>query len=420
LSAPAPALVTVMKKHQRYFPVYAADGSLLPYFVAVANGKRERLDLITQGNEGVLRARYADALYFYNQDLKRPLADFVPELSQLTFLEGLGSLLDKTKRLEVLAPAVAEGLGIRVDVAELTRAAYLSKADLATGLVRELTELQGTMGTVYARASGEPDGVAAAIAEQYLPRAAGADIPSSGLGIALAVADRLDTLVAAFAAGLEPTGSADPFGLRRAGLTLLSVLVARRSDVSISALLDLAAAGSPVALSAERRAALLAFLAQRLRVWLVDQGHMKETVEAVIVAQGDRPGLVAATVQKLEAALSSERFQRLMAGVKRADRIAPRDALLPLRPDLLNEPAEQNLLSAYETASSRVAAVAADDIDGLVDATLPLADPIDRFFTDVLVMVEDEAVRSSRLGLLQRIRDLPRRSFEVAQVPLPR
>jgi glycyl-tRNA synthetase beta subunit len=307
-----------------------------------------------------------------------------------------------------------------VDVAELTRAAYLSKADLATGLVRELTELQGTMGTVYARASGEPDGVAAAIAEQYLPRAAGADIPPSDLGIALAVADRLDTLVAAFAAGLEPTGSADPFGLRRAGLTLLSVLVARRSDVSISALLDLAAAGSPVALSAERRAALLAFLAQRLRVWLVDQGHMKETVEAVIVAQGDRPGLVAATVQKLEAALSSERFQRLMAGVKRADRIAPRDALLPLRPDLLNEPAEQNLLSAYETASSRVAAVAADDIDGLVDATLPLADPIDRFFTDVLVMVEDEAVRSSRLGLLQRIRDLPRRSFEVAQVPLPR
>src|SRR5581483_10454521 len=360
----------------------------------VANGRRENRALVTQGYEDVLRARFADALYFYRQDLQRPLADFVPELAQLTFLEGLGSLLDKIQRLEALAPAVARSLGLAVDEAALKRATRLSKADLATGLVRELTELQGTMGAVYARASGEPEPVAAAIAEHYLPKAAGGQIPPSDLGVALAVADRVDTLVAAFAAGLEPTGSADPFGLRRAGLTLLSILVERRSAVSLNALLDLGTAGSPVPLSEERRTALRAFLAQRLRVWLVDQGHMKEAVDSVIAAQGDQPGLVATTVERLESALSSERFQRLMAGVKRADRIAPRDGALPLRPDLLREPAEQELLHAYEAASTRVAALPADDIDGLVDATLPLADPIDRFFTDVLVMAEDEAVRS--------------------------
>ena len=420
LSAPAAALVTVMKKHQRYFPVYGPDGDLMPYFVAVANGRRDQPELITHGNEEVLRARYADALYFYRQDLRRPLADFVPELAQLTFLEGLGSLLDKTQRLEVLAPDVAHALRLEVDRESLLRAAHLAKADLATGLVRELTELQGTMGQVYAVASGERDGVAQAVAEHYLPRSAGDSIPSTNLGIALAVTDRVDTLVAAFAAGLEPTGSADPYGLRRAGLGLLMLLIRRRDDVALTELIDLAAERSPVPLSDERRGALLAFLAQRLRVWLVDQGRMKEVVEAVIAVQGDRPGLAVSTAERLERALASERFQRLMAGVKRADRIAPRNEVLPLKAELLREPAEQELLRAYESASSRVATLPADDVDGLVDATLPLAGPIDRFFTDVLVMAEDPQVRASRLGLLQRIRDLPRRSFEVAQVPLPR
>jgi len=409
-----------MKKHQRYFPVYGEDGRLLPHFVAVANGRRDRPDLITHGNEEVLRARYADALYFYRQDLQKPLAAFVPALAQLTFLEGLGSLLDKTQRLEAMAPAVGPILGLAVDEAALTRGAHLAKADLATGLVRELTELQGTMGRVYAEASGEDAAVATAVADHYLPRAAGDTLPSSDLGIALSVTDRLDTLVAAFAAGLEPTGSSDPYGLRRAGLGLLMILVQRRLDVSLASLIDLAAQHSPVPHSEERRQALSAFLVQRLRVWLVEQGRKREVVESVIAVQADRPGLAATTAERLEAALSSERFQRLMAGVKRADRIAPRDGLLPLDANLLREPSEQALLGAYETASSQVAGLASDDVEGLVEATLPLADPIDQFFTDVLVMAEDLAVRNARLGLLQRIRDLPRRSFEVSQVPVGR
>ena len=420
LDAPAEALVTVMKKHQRYFPIYARDGKLLPRFVAVANGRRDRPELVVHGNEEVLRARFADALYFYRQDLQKPLAEFVPALGQLTFLEGLGSLKQKTERLEALAPAVADLLGLEVDRENLTRAAHLAKADLATALVKELTELQGTMGRAYARAAGEPEAVATAIAEHYLPRFAGDALPTSQIGTALSVTDRIDTLVAALAAGLEPTGSSDPYGLRRAGLGLLSILVSLESDVSLDALIDLAAQHVPVSLSDERRAALSAFLVQRLRIWLVEQGRMKEVVESVLAIQADRPGLAAATATKLEQALSSAGFQRLMAGVKRADRIAPRDEELPLRPDVLAGEADRVLLEAYEAAAGRVKALRPDDVEGLVDATLPLADPIDRFFTDVLVMAEDPDLRASRLGLLQRIRDLPRRSFEVAQVPLPR
>jgi len=420
LDAPAEALVTVMKKHQRYFPIYGPDGKLLPKFVAVANGRRERPEIVVHGNEEVLRARFADALYFYRQDLTKPLAEFVPALGQLTFLEGLGSLEDKTGRLEALAPSVAELLGLSVDVAELRRAAHLAKADLATALVKELTELQGTMGQAYARAAGETDGVARAIAEHYLPRYAGDSLPATEIGTALSVTDRIDTLVAAFAAGLEPTGSSDPYGLRRAGLGLLTILVALESDVSLDALIDLAARHVPIKLQEERRAALRTFLVQRLRIWQVEQGRMKEVVESVLAIQADRPGLAAATATKLERALSSASFQRLMAGVKRADRIAPRDEVLPMQPDVLAGDADRALLEAYEAAAGRVEALRPDDVDGLVDATLPLADPIDRFFTDVLVMAEDPDLRASRLGLLQRIRDLPRRSFEVAQVPLPR
>ncbi|MCC7367623.1 MAG: glycine--tRNA ligase subunit beta [Chloroflexi bacterium] len=420
LEAPAEALVTVMKKHQRYFPIYGPDGKLLPKFVAVANARRNRPDIVVHGNEEVLRARYADALFFYRQDLQKPLAEFVPELRQLTFLEGLGSLFDKTGRLEQLAPPVASALQLDADSQTLGRAAHLAKADLATGLVRELTELQGVMGRVYAAAAGESSGVASAIAEHYQPRHAGDALPATPAGTALAVTDRLDTLVAAFAAGLEPTSSSDPYGLRRAGLGLLTILVALKSPVSLDGLIDLAAQQVPVALSSERRTALQAFLIQRLRNWLVEQGRMKEIVESVLAVQADRPGLAAATTASLEAALSSPDFQRLMAGVKRADRIAPRDGALSINPALLVEPAETALLAAYERAEAQASAVSADDIDGLVAAVLPLADPIDRFFTDVLVMAEDPALKESRLGLLQRIRDLPRRSFEVAQVPLPR
>ncbi|MDP8923579.1 MAG: glycine--tRNA ligase subunit beta, partial [Chloroflexota bacterium] len=315
---------------------------------------------------------------------------------------------------------VADRLGVRVDEAMLMRAARLAKADLATALVKELTELQGEMGRAYALAGGEPEPVAAAIAEHYLPRVVGDALPAGDLGLVLGVADRVDTLTAGFAAGLEPTGSSDPYGLRRQALGLILLLVERGIPVSLDRLVSLAAEHSPVPLTDERREALGGFLRQRLRVWLTDQGHAREVVDAVLAVQGDTPSLAARTIVALERALTTDDFQRLMAGVKRADRIAPRDGLFELDASALVEPAEQDLLTAYRVAAERAEALSPADVEGLVAAVLPLADPIDRFFVDVMVMVDDQRIRSARLALLQRIRDLPRRSFEVAQIPTTR
>jgi glycyl-tRNA synthetase len=425
LDAPAEALITVMKKHQRYFPVYGQDGKLLPRFVAVANGRRQHPEIIVHGNEEVLRARFADALYFYRQDLQKPLADFVPALGQLTFLERLGSLEDKTARLRDLAGRVAGGLGFGDLRDSMDRAALLSKADLATSLVKELTELQGTMGRAYALAAHEDDSDALAIEEHYLPRFSGDRLPTSRKGLVLAIADRLDTLVAAFAVGLEPTGSSDPFGLRRAALGLIVLLREAGYQGHLSHLIEVTVdcLRSRIDISVERRQALEEFLIQRLRVWLVDRGHMKEVVEAVLAVQGNWPIEAVHTVARLEQALTSTDFQRVMAGIKRADRIVPRGQRFVLRQNLrdaLTEPADRELLTAYDVARVRFQDLGKSDVDGLVTALAPLANPIDRFFTDVMVMVDDETLKEARLALLHEIAGLPRRSFEVAQVPLPR
>jgi glycyl-tRNA synthetase len=416
LDAPAVALVTVMKKHQRYFPIYDREGRLLPRFIAVANGPRRDAALVRHGNEEVLRARFADALYFYHQDLRRPLADFVPDLAQLTFLERLGSMLDKTERLEALCGEVAGALGLAAS-GHLARAARLAKADLATSLVRELTELQGELGREYALRSGEPVEVAEGIVEQYLPRHAGDALPRSEIGIALGVTDRVDTLVCAFAAGLEPTGSTDPYALRRAALALIGVLIDQRNPASLERLVTVAAERSPLPLAGDRRAALLGFLRQRLRVLLIERGHRSETVDAVLAALADRPSLAERTVRALDAALETEGFQRLMAGVKRADRIIPKGQRFELDRAALREPADRALLEAYEAAARDVEGLAADDVEGLVRAMLPLTAPVDRFFADVLVMAEEPTLREARLALLQRIRDLPGRSFDVGALP---
>jgi len=305
----------------------------------------------------------------------------------------------------------------------MTRAAHLAKADLATSLVKELTELQGVMGREYALASHEDPSDATAIYEHYLPRFAGDDMPSSSKGVVLAVTDRLDTLAAAFAAGLEPTGSSDPFGLRRAGLGMIMILDEVGYRASTIALIEMAAHYLPIDLDADRRKALSDFLVQRLRVWLHDQGYRRETVAAVLSVQSDYVAYAVRSVRALDAALGRADFQRVMAGIKRADRIVPREQRLTLRHDLeeaLVEPAERELLSAYHTARSRIRGLRSFDIDGLVQGLLPLADPIDRFFTDVMVMSENETIRAARLALLYEVRELPHESFEVAQVPLPR
>jgi glycyl-tRNA synthetase len=418
LALPAAVLTTVMKKHQRYFPVVDQDGTLQNRFVAVANGQRPAVDLelIRGGNEGVLRARFADALFFWEHDQQQPLESYVPRLATITFQEKLGSFLEKTDRLETLAGAVADLLGWgEVDRGDLVLAAHLAKADLASGLVRELPELQGSIGREYARRAGLPSEVADAILEHYLPRFAGDALPSSRLGLLVGLADRVDTLVAGFAAGLEPTGSSDPYGLRRVGLGLLQILLGREHDVSLAALTRLAVSTCPIAVEDGRLQDLQRFLSQRLRVLLRDEGLPPDVVDSALAALGDRPLAAASVARALPPLLDQPEMVALAEALKRAARIQPKDGV-HYQPDpaQISEPLEQALYDALQ-AVQVAREVPLSDLPRFVRTLQPLVEPINSFIDKLTVLVADQpTVRANRLGLLRAAVDLAAERFEVS------
>jgi glycyl-tRNA synthetase len=278
-----------MKKHQRYFPIYQST-NLLPYFIAVRNGGEEHLDVVRRGNEAVIRARFADANYFYREDIKKPLEEFLPRLGTLTFQERLGSMLDKTNRLKKLVPQLAEMVGLSDEETKVAqRAAHLCKADLATQMVVEMTSLQGVMGREYALKSGEPPAVAEAIFEHYLPRSAGDVSPRTLPGLVVGLANRLDSLAGLFAVGLAPTGSSDPYHLRRDALGLVQNLIAHQVPFSVREGLAAAARLLPVAVAEDTLAAALDFIVERLRGVLREQGFCYDVVDSVLAARGDDP-----------------------------------------------------------------------------------------------------------------------------------
>jgi glycyl-tRNA synthetase len=402
LQLPQEVLIAVMKKHQRYFPVME-DGKMLPYFIAVANGPFDHLDGIRHGNEEVLRARYADAAFFYQADTRKKLEDFLPRLDTLTFQEQLGSVLDKAARLEKLVPELAALTGVsEADQHVALRAAHLCKADLATQMVIELTSLQGIMGAKYASLSGEGPEVAQAIHEHYLPRGSGDELPQTVPGLLVGLADRFDSLVALFAVGLSPTGSSDPYGLRRAALGLVQLLAEKEISLSLRGAFRAAAALLPVGVSEHELAAVHDFVVQRLRGWLLDQGHRYDLVDAALAERADNPHQALTTVQSLSDWVDRPEFATLLTAYSRPSRIVREYATeFPLHPEMFTDPAEQQLYQATLEAQRLRAAL--DDVDGLMAVLRPLAQPIDAFFDQVFVMVEEQAVRENRLALLQRI-----------------
>ncbi len=402
LDLPQEVLIAVMKKHQRYFPVLDGEGQMLPYFITVRNGGHENLDIVREGNEGVIRARYADAAYFYAQDTKRALEDFVPELHKLTFQEALGSMLDKTERLEALAMWLGARLGISaLELDLLQRAAHLCKADLATEMVVEMTSLQGVMGREYALLSGEPEVVARAIFEHYLPRSADDALPTSQIGAALALADRLDSLAGLFAVGMEPTGTSDPYGLRRAASGLVQILLARGFTFSIREGLIEASRLMPVEVPAGTVDAALAFVVGRLQGILRDAGFAYDVVEAVLAARGDDPAGAREAARQLSAWVKRDDWQHILDNYARCVRITRDQPRLALDATVLEEPAS---LALYEALLAVEGKVSPDsEVDDLFNLFLPLIPPIETFFDNVLVMAEDEALRIARLALLQRI-----------------
>jgi len=413
LTLPQDVLIAVMKKHQRYFPVLDARGRLMPYFITVRNGGQEHLDIVRQGNEDVIRARYADAEFFFKQDCRQPLEHYRAGLATLTFQVELGSMLDKTQRLQNLAPWL--GLRLHVPPASLNilaRAAYLCKADLATSMVVEMTRLQGIMGREYAQRSGELPAVATAIFEHHLPRAAGAALPETLPGSVLALADRLDSVVGLFAVGLAPTGSADPYGLRRAALGIVQILLQHNLSLSLREALTEAARELPVGISSDALDAALAFLKGRLAGVLRDAatggftrgGLAHDVVAAALSARGDNPTAAWEAARQLTAWVAQPTWGELLDNYARCVRITRGQPDYSLNSAVLVAVAEKALYAAVQKAEAQI--LPRCDVDTLLAAFAPLVPVIQAFFDSVLVMAEDTSLREARLALLQRIAGL--------------
>ncbi len=427
LELPDPVITIAMRDHQRYFAVRDGNGKLLPRFLCVANSAPDAVDQVRNGNQRVLRARLDDARFYWNEDLKTTLADKVPALGKVVWLEGYGSLKDKSERIAALAGDLAAGADAET-CETVTRAAYLAKTDLITEMIKdgkEFTALQGVMGREYARRNGESESVAVALEEQYLPRFAGDVLPASESGAYLAIADRLDTLVGVWAAGMKPTGSKDPFALRRGVLGVIRILLARGLDIPLEYLVRKAAEGYGPLL--EGRDELLeevgAFAADRLAGHLTDEGFEPDVVAAVIRSAGAHPLDAKARCEALSALRSSRRedFEALAAGFKRAKNILKKaTADGPPSADLLEEDAEKQLYEAFVTVDREVAS--AQKEHRYADALGHLAGlraPIDTFFDGVMVMTDDAAVRDNRLRLLGRIVDRVQDIADLSRITPP-
>ncbi|HET7264154.1 MAG TPA: glycine--tRNA ligase subunit beta [bacterium] len=417
LALPREILITVMQHHQKYFAVEDRDGTLLPAFVALRNGGTRNLDGVREGNEWVLRARLGDARFFFEEDRREPLEARIPMLDDVTFLEPLGTMAAKTARLEQLTTRLAVWLGDGpAEARALARAAHLAKADLVTQVVRELPELQGIVGGLYAALDGEPEAVAAGVREQYLPR--GGVLPRTAVGARLALLDHADTLAGALSAGLVPSGSQDPYGLRRAANAIVTILLDRHWSVTIPDLTGAVLDGYAVADPASRARVLEAvrdLVRQRLRAALIDEEISYDTVDAALAAGIDLPPDAAARARALWVFRRTAEFAKTYTALDRAARIVPAGFDAEVREDLLTAPAERALLDAIRAASAPRAgdgrpprgAAAPKDLAAHYERNLrrlaSLAGPVDRLFTDVLVMAEDEAVRRNRLGLLAHV-----------------
>jgi glycyl-tRNA synthetase beta chain len=411
LKLPRDVIVAAMKGHQRYFAVESSDGHLLPNFLCVVNAPEDHHDVIREGNERVLESRLDDAEFYWKEDTKSSLEKKVEDLKNVVWLEGAGSLFEKTKRLESLAGFVADLVAPR-DRATAVRAARLAKADLVTEMVRdgkEFTELQGIMGREYALESREPEPVADAIREHYMPRFAGDDLPSSAAGTILSIADKIDSIVGCFSVGLIPTGSQDPYALRRQAIGLVRMIDEKRLSLSLRELVREAGAGfgkSGDALN-ELTDSVLEFVRLRARSMLIDEGSAYDLVDAVLESSFEDFVGVRPRLEALSHFRSEDDFAGLVVGARRASNILKGQSVVDSDLGDLSEPAEVALEEARAAAEVGVReAVERADYDGAVRALLGLRKPIDRFFDDVMVMVEDEKLRAARLRLLSRVRDL--------------
>ncbi len=403
LELPSEVLEMTMKSHQRYFPLEDGDGGLLPGFIGIRNGADNHLETVIAGNEKVLSARLADARFFYDEDQNTPLADNVAKLENVVFQEGLGSMGDKVARIEAISAGLTRLLGFSQHTEAILRTAKLSKADLVTQMVNEFPELQGVMGEKYALLQGEEPDVAVGIREHYLPRFAGDDLPQTPAGIVVSLADKFDTLVGYFALGKIPTGSQDPFALRRQAQGVVQILL-NGQCLALGSVIDLVGAEYAkfgVQLSEEAKMELLEFFRARLRVLLLDQGYAYDLVDAVLASGEDRLSELQKRVKSLAEFRVTPQFDNLITGFDRVENLARKAEGTELNQAVM-QAADQEFYQAMTEIKGRCEAKMAEgDYSGYLRALADFRAPIDRFFTDVMIMDEDLQIRSNRLALLQ-------------------
>ncbi len=410
LRLPKEVLVTVMREHQRYFPVVGENGKLLPKFIGVRNGVSENIDTVRLGNEKVIRARLADAAFFLDEDLKQPLAEKAGALKKIVWQEGLGTVYDKAERVTSLAVFIGERLGAGEELAAvLRRAGSICKVDLVTGMVYEFPELQGIMGREYALRWGEDPGVALAIFEHYLPRFAGDVLPSTPAGRILSLADKFDTLAGCFASGIQPTGSQDPYALRRQALGIGHIILDGELVLSIKELVLKAYDGyvgmAPLKVDPDTVLRDIdEFFRQRIRGILMDRGYAYDIVDAVLSAGADDMLGAVKRVEALDSFRQEPAFDAVITAFNRANNLSRKFEGLSVSAHLLQHDAERKLFQCLEVVQKDVRKLLAGrDYAGALRCMAALREPVDSFFDAVMVMVDDGKIRHNRLAILKNV-----------------
>ena len=408
LAVPAEALVYTMKGDQKYFPIYDKDGKLLPHFIFVSNINPEDPTAIIEGNEKVVRPRLTDAEFFFKTDLKQKLVDRLPRLETVLFQQQLGTLKDKTDRIEQLAGDIAKQIG--ADEAKAKRAGLLSKCDLMTNMVFEFTDTQGVMGMHYARHDGEDEEVAVALNEQYMPRFAGDELPKSLVASAVALADKFDTLTGIFGIGQAPKGSADPFALRRAALGALRIIVEKNLPLDLEDLVKKSAALFGDKLTNQNVVSdVVDFMLGRFRAWYQDEGIAVDVIQAVLARRPTRPADFDARVRAVSHFRTLDSAEALAAANKRVSNILAKadTAIGEINLTACVEPAEKALAEAVLALRTEVQPlIAKGDYTAVLDKLANLRSTVDAFFADVMVNAEDPALRQNRLAILNTLQGL--------------
>ncbi|XP_052192008.1 glycine--tRNA ligase, chloroplastic/mitochondrial 2 isoform X2 [Diospyros lotus] len=418
LELPKDLLIMVMQKHQKYFAITDEDGKLLAYFIAVANGAINEM-VVRKGNEAVLRARYEDAKFFYEMDTRKKFSEFRDQLNGILFHEKLGTMLDKMKRVQSTVSQIGLALGFGEDKLKIVEvAASLAMSDLATAVVTEFTSLLGIMARHYALRDGYSEQIADALFEITLPRYSGDMLPKTDAGTVLAIADRLDSLVGLFGAGCQPSSTNDPFGLRRISYGLVQVLVENNRNLDLRNALELAAEVQPLKIDAGTIDDVHHFVTRRLEQFLVDKGISPEVVRSILIERGNCPSLAATSAYKMEALSRGKLLAKVVEAYSRPTRIVRgKDVSADMKVDeaAFETDEERALWRTFLSLSSEIHPGV--EVEDFVEKSIQLLHPLEDFFNNVFVMVEDEKIRKNRLSMLRKIADLPKGIADLSVLP---